>query len=116
MTRILEDMLMNDAPRLFVHGVTTEAWIARYGIEPFSYPCYVCGRSLTTTRPFAQGTLRGLQAPTCECGDELTPFVIVRDPRYGDLFTGAEAGIERGIARRGKPLKAKAEKPKRGVR
>lgn len=40
----------------------------------------------TTTIPFVQGTLRGLQAPPCECGNERTPFGLVRDPAYGDLF------------------------------
>jgi len=81
-------MMDADKPRFFVFGVTVEEWTRRYGVEPFSYPCYVCGRTLTTTRPFVQGTLRGLQAPTCECGDDLTPFVLVRDRRYCDLFTG----------------------------
>lgn len=74
------------APRLFVIGVTPEQWTKRYGVEPFSYPCYVCGCMLTTTRPFVQGTLRGLQAPTCACGDEKTPYAVVRDKRYGDLL------------------------------
>jgi hypothetical protein len=54
---------------------------------------------MTTTRPFAQGTIRGLEAPPCPCGyhdvpegatDKTvrngTPFAIVRDPKVGDLF------------------------------
>lgn len=81
---------MNDKVRLYIYGITAEEWIRRYGMEPFSYPCYHCARILTTSIPFAQGTLRGLQAPVCECGDEKTPYVIVRDPKYGDLFTGSE--------------------------
>ncbi len=85
---------MNGRARFYVYGVTQEEWTRRFGVQPFSYPCYVCGRLLTTTIPFAQGTLRGLQAPTCECGDEKTPFALVRDARYGDLFTGVEDDAE----------------------
>lgn len=84
---------MNDQPRLIVHGATVAEWTRRFGIQPFSHPCYVCGRLLTTTVPFAQGTLRGLAAPRCECGDEATPFCVVRDPRYGDFFTGREREV-----------------------
>jgi hypothetical protein len=82
---------MNGKPRLIVHGATAEEWTERYGVEPFSHPCSRCGRVLSTTVPFVQGTLRGLRAPACVCGNERTPYVIVRDPQYGDLFTGAEA-------------------------
>lgn len=74
-------------PRLFVHGVTVEEWTVRYGVEPFSYPCYRCERMCTTTIPFAQGTLRGLQAPLCECGHTQPPFAVVRDPKHGDLLS-----------------------------
>jgi hypothetical protein len=77
------------APRLLVVGVTAEQWTARYGVKPYSHACGRCGRVLTTTEPFAKGTLRGLRAPTCLCGNERTPYVVVRDPKYGDLFTGA---------------------------
>ena len=73
--------------RFYVYGVTAEEWTARYGVEPFSHPCGECGRTLTTTLPFAQGQLRGLQAPPCECGNKQTPFALVRDPKHGDLFT-----------------------------
>jgi hypothetical protein len=83
---------MNGKPMLVVYGVTAEEWTARYGVEAFSYPCDGCGTMLATTVPFAQGALRGLQAPRCACGNELTPFGVVRDPAYGDLFTGVEVG------------------------
>lgn len=66
---------MNGSVRLYVHGISAQEWTRRFGIEPFSYPCYVCARVLTTTLPFVQGSLRGLQAPPCECGDTQTPFV-----------------------------------------
>ena len=81
---------MNGKPRLFVHGVTPEAWSARYGVEVFTYPCSACGAPCTTTLPFVQGQLRGLQAPPCSCGNEKTPFGVVRDPKYGDLFDDVE--------------------------
>lgn len=35
---------------------------------------------------FAYQQLRGLKAPTCTCGNKYTPFCIVRDSKYGDLF------------------------------
>lgn len=81
---------MNGKVRLFVYGVPAEKWAARYGVEAFSHPCSECGRVLTTTLPFAQGTFRGLQAPKCVCGNEKTPFGLVRDPKYGDLLSGVE--------------------------
>lgn len=82
---------MNNKVRLLVHGVTVEEWTKRYGVTPFTHPCYGCGHPLTTTIPFVQGQLRGLQAPKCECGEHDSgyshpPYSIVRDPKYGDLF------------------------------
>lgn len=79
------------APRLFVHGVTVEAWTKRWGLQPFSAPCYKCKRTCTTTLPFVQGTLIGLQAPPCECGHPTPPFSLMRNPKYGDLFDGSLA-------------------------
>lgn len=65
-------------------GVTTEQWIARYGIEPFTHPCARCRKSSTTTIPFAQGPRRGLMAPQCLCGYPTPPYCIIR--ATGDLF------------------------------
>ncbi len=77
------------AERFFIHGVTAEAWAARFDIEPFTADCASCGREKTTTLPFAQGQLRGLQAPSCPCGDDSrAPYCIVRDPKHGDLLDG----------------------------
>lgn len=92
--------------RLLVYGVTVEAWTKRYGVEPFSHPCSKCERMCTTTIPFAQGTFRGLASPPCECGNESTPYALVRDPAFGDLFTP-----EPSAPRPRKP--AKKRKPKR---
>ncbi len=77
---------MNDRPRLYVHGITAEAWAKRFGIEVFTHPCSDCGRACTVSIPFAQGQLRGLQSPPCVCGNDKTPFGLVRDPKYGDLL------------------------------
>lgn len=79
---------MRSARRLYVHGVSVEAWTARYGVEPFTHPCSECGAPCTTSIPFVQGELRGLQAPECECGNALTPYAFVRDPARGDLLDG----------------------------
>lgn len=65
------------APRLIIHGISTERWSQRYGIEAFTHPCSECARPCTTTIPFAHGPIRGLQAPRCECGNEKTPYVVV---------------------------------------
>lgn len=81
---------MNGLPRFYVHGVSAKAWSRRFGIEVFSHPCSECGRMCTTSLPFAQGQLRGLQAPPCACGNVKTPFGLVRDAKYGDLFTNAD--------------------------
>jgi hypothetical protein len=72
-----------------VHGADPAAWARRHGIEPFTHPCPHCGASLATTLPFAIGTLRGLVAPTCACGNANTPYCIVRVAGHGDLLTGA---------------------------
>lgn len=77
---------------LLIFGEDAEKWAARYDIEPFSHPCGRCKRILTTTIPFACGQFRGLIAPQCACGNERPPCAIVRDPRYGDLFTGDRQG------------------------
>lgn len=81
--------MFGDKGRLLIYGITAEEWAARYGIESFSHPCQACGIMLTTSIPFMQGEFRGLQAPLCECGTKIwkPPYAIVRDPKYGDLFT-----------------------------
>lgn len=71
---------------LIVHGADAARWAKRFGIEPFSHPCRRCGALLTTSVPFAYKTLRGLLAPSCACGNQGTPYCMVRDPRFGDLF------------------------------
>jgi hypothetical protein len=78
---------------LKVLGVAPAAWTARYGVEPFEHECQQCSEPLRTTIPFACGDYRGLMAPACpSCGNQRTPFAIVKDPRHGDLF----AAIDRG--------------------
>src|SRR4051794_14752016 len=71
---------------LTIHGITAERWAARYDIEPFEHPCHECGATLRTSIPFAVGQLRGLMAPPCVCGDQNTPYCLVRDARFGDLL------------------------------
>ena len=56
---------------------------------PFEHPCQGCGELRRTTLPFAQGTLRGLAAPPCPCGEPFAPYAVVRDPRVGDLLGGS---------------------------
>jgi hypothetical protein len=73
---------------LTVYGVTAEAWSKRYGMVPFTHPCFKCGAPATTTIPFARGTLRGLRAPLCACGHPTPPYVMVRDAKHGDLLDG----------------------------
>lgn len=74
-------------PRLIIHGVSAEEWTRRYGVEPFSHPCYTCKALRTADIPFRQGTLVGFTAPEkCACGDGGAPFAMMRDPKYGDLF------------------------------
>lgn len=97
---------MNGRRRLFVYGATPEEWERRFGVLAYNHPCSACGRMCRTTLPFAQGTLRGLASPPCECGNARTPFVVVRDSRYGDLFTGAEAHAPRRSRARGKRARA----------
>lgn len=77
-------------PRLLIYGITAAAWTKRHGVEPFTTPCYKCGAPQTTSVPFVQGTLRGLTAPKCDCGHPRPPYAMVRDPRYGDLFSGRD--------------------------
>ncbi len=81
---------MNRERFLIVHGTDGTRWAERYSIEPLSAPCIYCGASLKTTLPFACGSLRGLVAERCDCGNENTPYCLVRGAGAGDLFTGTE--------------------------
>lgn len=60
-----------------VLGGDPAKWANRYGIEPFTHPCRECGLYFTTSIPIARGTLRGLIAPVCECGNADTPYCVV---------------------------------------
>jgi hypothetical protein len=74
---------------LMVYGQNAESWANRFGLEPFTHPCYACGAELRTTQPFFCGELRGLIARRCSCGDAWPPYCVVRDPKYGDILDGA---------------------------
>lgn len=91
---------MRSPPRLYVYGVTVERWTRRHGVEPFSHPCFKCGRLLTTSIPFMQGRVPGLQAPTCECGNEQTPYAVVLDAAAFEPETSKTAARRKGAARR----------------
>lgn len=82
-------MLVDRVRVLIPVGTTAEAWAARHDLEQYTRPCSRCGAMLTTSIPFASGQLRGLMAPVCACGNERTPYCVVCDARFGDLFTGA---------------------------
>lgn len=96
---------MNRKNFMTVHGTTAVEWSRRYGIEPLMSDCHECGATLTTSIPFASlcGELRGLMAPECDCGNSNTPYCLVRDPRFGDLFDGPLSGAAKD--RRGTPAK-----------
>jgi hypothetical protein len=75
-----------DYVELVVHGITTEAWAKRWGIEiPEAVPCYDCERPQSCTLPFVHGKLRGLKAPPCECGRTRGPYCVVHSDG-GDPF------------------------------
>lgn len=75
---------------LYIYYADPVKWAKKYDIEPFSHPCKNCGRLFTTTIPFFQGQFHGLIARECECGsDDRPPYCMVRDPKYGDLFSGS---------------------------
>ena len=75
---------------LIAHGACPKSWAKKYDIEPFDLDCSKCGETMTTSLPFTVGQFRGLVAPQCYCGNEDTPYCIVRDFRFGDLFSGSE--------------------------
>jgi hypothetical protein len=74
---------------LVVHGAYPKAWADRYGIEPFTQPCYNCDAPMTTSIPFACGAFRGLVAPECRCGEDFPPYCAVLAPGQGDLLLGS---------------------------
>jgi hypothetical protein len=76
--------MMDRSRFLVATGVDPIRWASRFDIEPASAPCGDCGRTLTTSLPFAVGKLRGLVAPTCTCGNVLTPYCVVA--AEGDLL------------------------------
>jgi hypothetical protein len=63
--------------RLIIHGADPVKWARRYGIQAFTADCYGCGAARECTLPFAQGKLRGLIAPVCECGKANPPYCMV---------------------------------------
>lgn len=71
---------------LIAHGFNPLRWAKRWGLKPFTYPCFKCGDAATTTIPFACNDLRGLIAPTCRCGHDRPPYCVVRTE--GDLLEG----------------------------
>lgn len=87
--------MISSAPKFLIYGISQEAWTKRWGVEPFTIACYACERPITTLIPFVQGTLRGLIAPVCVCGDPFPPYAIVRDPRHGDLLSGGDGRLDR---------------------
>mgnify|MGYP000927363090 CR=1 FL=1 len=94
--RAPEAAVIDSSRFLTAHGVCPKAWAARHELLPFTHPCDECGEPLTTTLPFAQGQFRGLRAPECSCGNEQTPYCLVRERRFGDLFTGGATHEPRG--------------------
>jgi hypothetical protein len=73
---------------LVVHGADPKRWCERHDLEFYTRPCSDCGAPCTTSVPFASGQFRGLLSPQCACGNKNTPFVFVRDSKYGDLLSG----------------------------
>ena len=98
--RRITERAMREPVRFLVFGVSAAEWTRRYGVQPFEYPCYVCGRLLATSIPFAQGELRGLAAPQCACGDKQGPYAAVRDPALGDLLMDVPARSSKAATRK----------------
>lgn len=80
--------MINRERFLVVHGQDPKLWATRFDIQPIAAPCSRCEAACITSVPFASGQLRGLMSPRCACGNENTPYCLVRDPRFGDLFDG----------------------------
>lgn len=95
--------MLVDLDRVIVPvGTTAEEWTEKYGVEPFTAECYKCGQPQTTTIPFAFEQLRGLMAPKCECGHPYSPYCVVGDPRFGDIFAWLQKKSEEDSKRRPK--------------
>ena len=97
---------MNRTRFLLVLGADPVRWARRFDIVPFSHPCSRCGAELTTSVPFIYDDMRGLVAPTCACGNERTPYGMVR--AHGDILTskatsGSKEPGGRRISRRARP-------------
>jgi hypothetical protein len=80
---------MNRERFLVVHGESPKKWAERFGLTREEFPCAACGKVLPLNIPFAHGKYRGLMAPVCQCGYTRTPYSLVVDPKYGDLFSHA---------------------------
>lgn len=94
---------MNRNSFLRIYGISIERWAMRHDLELYTRPCSRCGALLETSIPFATGTFRGLVAPACECGNENTPYVLVRADGHGDLFTEELSPIQSRPRMRRKP-------------
>jgi hypothetical protein len=74
---------------ILVLGQCPIQWAQRYNLDPPSYPCENCGALRTPSIPFFKDQFRGLLSAPCKCGNlSRTPYCLVRDPKYGDLFSG----------------------------
>ncbi|APJ03439.1 hypothetical protein [Silvanigrella aquatica] len=51
-------------------------WAKRYDIEIKTIHCEKCGKSVTTSKPFALGKLRGLMAEKHGCEDKCIASVV----------------------------------------
>ena len=77
---------MNLNSFLIIHNVDYLKWSDRYKIEPLTHNCDRCQKPQTTTIPIAKGSLRGLKASPCECGNPNIIYCFVQDPKMGNLF------------------------------
>lgn len=78
---------MISEPILTIHGQDPTRWAARHGLRVSDLPCSECSTLLRPSVPFAAGEFRGLRCPPCGCGNQSTPYIVVRAAQYGDLLT-----------------------------
>lgn len=86
---------MNKQFFLLLHNEDPALWAERFQIEAFEVRCKECKEILKTTIPFFTKEFRGLISPKCTCGNNDTPYCLVKAPGFAEFFMDKEVGTSK---------------------
>lgn len=86
---------MNKQTFLLLFNEDPIFWAERFQIEAFEVNCKDCKEILKTTIPFFTKEFRGLISPKCICGNNDTPYCLVKAPGFTEFFMDKEVGTSK---------------------